>query len=100
MASNSHTVDINAMLNDAEADGTDVSDIRETNREQIAEEVEDAADQLDAAAVRAPDAVEMRLRDLEVDCRELARVCRDADERLTDADVAEQMYHEPYGGQR
>jgi len=100
MASNSHAVDINAMLDDAEAEGTDVSDIRETNREQIAEELEDAADRLDAAAVRAPGSVESRLRDLEVDCRELARVCRAAEERLTDAEVAEAMYHDPYGGQR
>lgn len=100
MASNSHATDINAMLDDAESDGVDVSSAREKNREQIAEDLEAVADQLDAAAVRAPGSVESRLRDLEVDCRELARVCRAAEERLTDAEVAEAMYHDPYGGQR
>jgi hypothetical protein len=98
MASNSHASDISAQLDDAESDGTYVDDIRETLYEDLAEELEAAADDLDRAAIRAPASVESRVRDCEVDLRELARVLETADGRLTDGEIAERMYRDQIRG--
>lgn len=98
MASNSHASDISAQLDEAESDGTYVDDIRETLYEDLAEELEDAADDLDRAAIRAPDSVESRLRDCEVDLRELARILESADGRLTDGEIADRMYRDQIRG--
>lgn len=97
-----HSKGISAILDEHERNGVDVSSNRETLYEDLAEDLEAICEQLDAVAVRGPDAVESRLRDCEVDLRELARVLETADGRLTDGEVADAMYRDEIhqGGQR
>jgi hypothetical protein len=93
-AGRGHASDVSAMLDAADVDGADVEDIRQTLYDDLAEDLEAICEQLDAVAVRGPDAVESRVRDCEVDLRELARVLEAADGRLTDGEVADAMYRD------
>jgi hypothetical protein len=97
-AEQGHAQDISAILDEHEREGIDVSGPRETLYEDLAEELEAAADDLDRAAIRAPASVESRLRDCEVDLREIARVLETADGRLTDGEIADRMYRDEIRG--